>query len=227
MPNKTSLRAANNVRRGRLYSAALAVLAVLLFFALGREVVAHGEPPMLWAWEESLVNHSTLVAWWLTWTCYPKVLTPLCVVLLILAWRFPAWRGRVLVSIAVLLLCWRGADFLQHFFARPRRLDWVVKRETSFSYPSSHAAIVTGFYALWAVLLYYSDLPGSLRRVGALVLLLLSVAVCWARLALGAHYLTDLVGGALLGAGLAAAAAAIVPAAFARPVAGRPYSSAE
>jgi membrane-associated phospholipid phosphatase len=215
------------LRRRRVSNAVLALLALGLFFALGRDVVAHGEPPMFLASERSLINHSTLVGWWLTWACYPKVLVPICVALLVLAWRFQGWRGRVALSIVLLLLCWQGADFFQHFFARPRRLDWVVKHETSFSYPSSHAAIVTGFYALWAVLLYYSDLPRAVRRAGVVLLLLLSLAVCWARLALGAHYITDLVGGALLGVAFVLAAAAIVPGVFSRGVAGRLSSSAE
>jgi undecaprenyl-diphosphatase len=215
------------LRRNRACNAALALVALGFFFMLGRDVVAHGEPPMLWASERSLLNHATLVGWWLTWACYPKVLIPVCVGLLIVAWRFQEWRGRIVLSIVLLLLCWQGADFFQHFFARPRRLDWVVKHETSFSYPSSHAAIVIGFYALWAILLYYSDLPWAARRVGAILLLLLSLAVCWARLALGAHYLTDLVGGALLGIALVLGATTIVPAAFSRGVAGRLSSPAE
>jgi undecaprenyl-diphosphatase len=215
------------VREGRVYNGVLAVMALGFFFALGRYVVANGEPPGLWTWERSLVNHSTLVAWWLTWACYPKVLIPICVGLLILAWRFPEWRGRVVLSIGLLLLCWLGADFFQHFFARPRRLDWVVKHETAFSYPSSHAAITTGFYAFWAVLFYFSDLPGGVRKVGAFLLLLFALAICWSRLALGAHYLTDIAGGVLLGVAFVGAAAAIVPVAFSRGIAGRMSSAAE
>lgn len=211
----------------RLICASVALAAFALFVWLGRFVITNGEPPGLWARELALVNHSTLVAWWLTWLCYPKVLIPICFALLILAWRFPGWRGRVLLSVVLLLLCWRGADFFQHFFARPRRLDWVVKHETSFSYPSSHAAIVTGFYALWAMLLYLSDLPNGIRRLSALLLLVFCAAVCWSRLALGAHYLTDVAGGILLGIALVSAAAAFVPAGFFGSVAGRLSSSAE
>jgi membrane-associated phospholipid phosphatase len=227
MLSKTSLRAANSVSSRRLIWALAAVAAFALFLWLGRFVTTNGEPPGFWAGELPLLNHSTLVAWWLTWACYPKVLIPICLVLLVVAWRFPAWRGRVLLSVVLLLLSWRGADFFQHFFARPRRLDWVVRHETSFSYPSSHAAIVTGFYALWAMLLYLSDLPSSVRRLSVLLLLLFSAAVCWSRLALGAHYLTDIAGGILLGIAFVSGAAALVPAGFFRGVAGRLSSSAE
>jgi undecaprenyl-diphosphatase len=183
------------------------VIAIVLFagfMGLGSFVVANGEPANLWAWQQSLVNHSTLIAWWITWSCFPYVLLPIAIVLLILAWRLPAWRSRMLLSVVLLVACWRGADFFQHFFQRARPADWVVKHETSFSYPSSHAAIATGFYAAWAVMLYASQLPKSLRVPLAALLLLLAIAICWSRLALGAHYVTDVLGGIVLGGAFAA-----------------------
>jgi len=182
----------------RILAAIVAVVAFAAFLWLGFFVKARGEPAIFVGLERAWVDHSTLVAWWLTQGCYPHVLIPIAVVLLALAWPFPQWRWRIFVSLAMLLLCWRVADLFQHVFARPRRLDWVVKRETSFSYPSSHAAISTGFYVWWGVVLYWSELPRGVRVVGAVALPLLAMAICWSRLALGAHYLTDLLGGVLL-----------------------------
>jgi membrane-associated phospholipid phosphatase len=204
------------------------IVAAVLFVVLGVRVAHFGEPAALSGWEHALVGHSALVAWWLTWSCYVYGMVPIAVILLILAWLAPEWRVRILFSIAMLLLCWRGADFFQHVFARPRRLDWVVKHETSFSYPSSHAAISTGFYGLWALMLYVSELPSAARKTAAALLALLAIAICWARLALGAHYLTDLIGGALLAVAIVAAGLSIVPHAIsARQAAGRLYRSAE
>jgi membrane-associated phospholipid phosphatase len=189
----------------------VAFVSWALFVLLGTYVVHNGEPAALAALQQSLVNHSTLLAWWITWSCYVQVIGPIAVLLLIVALLVKTWRTRILFSIVTLLLCWRVADFLQHYFARPRPMDWVVKHETAFSYPSSHAAIAFGFYGLWAVMIYWSDLPAGVRRVGALLLALLTVAICWSRLALGAHYVTDLLGGALLAIGLVAAGLAVVP----------------
>lgn len=204
-----------------------ALLSFALFIALGAWITRHGEPATLTALEAALRDHSALIAWWLTWACYPKFLGPLGVILLLLAWRFPAWRVRIIFSIVMLLLCWQGADIAQHLFARPRRLDWVVKHETAFSYPSSHAAIAAGFYVLWAAMLYMSELPRAMRTTAAALLLLLSLAIYWSRLALGAHYVTDLIGGALLGLGLVCAGLAIFPRAMTPPVAGRASGAAE
>ncbi|HMF27607.1 MAG TPA: phosphatase PAP2 family protein [Candidatus Cybelea sp.] len=211
----------------RIKASLVAVAALACFVALGIEVTRYGESPGLLTWEDSLVNHSSLIAWWLTWSCYVQVLVPIVIVLLIVAWRVPAWRGRIIFSIVILLLCWRGVDFLQHVFARPRRLDWVVKHETAFSYPSSHAAIAIGFYGLWAWMLLMSQPPRAPRTVAAVLLAVLAFAICWARLALGAHYLTDLVGGALFAIFLVSAGLAIVPGIVFEPVAGRASVSAE
>jgi membrane-associated phospholipid phosphatase len=189
-----------------------AIVSFVLFLELGFFVTQHGEPAIFAGWERALLDHATLVAWWLTWACYPYVLVPIAVVLVVVAWRVPAWRTRIVLSLVLLVVCWQGADVFQHVFARPRRIDWVVKHETAFSYPSSHAAIAVGFYGFWAGTIAESSLPRALRIVGAALLAVLGAAVCWSRLALGAHYVTDLVGGGLLAGTALLAAAALVPA---------------
>jgi len=211
----------------RIKSLALALTAFAGFVALGAYAARNGEPTALLSWQEAIVGHSALVAWWLTWACYVQILVPVAVILLIAAWLAPAWRARILFSIVALLLCWRGADLFQHVFARPRPLDWIVKHETAFSYPSSHAAVATGFYGLWAVMLYKSELPRAVRVAGGIALAGIALAICWARLALGAHYVTDLLGGALLAVALVSAALAIVPVNLFPPAAGRLGAAAE
>jgi membrane-associated phospholipid phosphatase len=211
----------------RLSYGLIAVVAFICFDVLGFWVVRNGEPRALLAWEHSLLDRSTLIAWWLTWACYGKALIPVGVILLLIAWRVPAWRARILFTVVMLLLCWRGADLFQHLFARPRPLDWVVKHETAFSYPSSHAAIAAGFYGLWACILYRSELPRVWRSLLPTLLLILAIAVCWSRLALGAHYFTDLVGGVLLAVAIVAFALAVVPVRLFEPLAGRLRTAAE
>lgn len=198
----------------------LAVAFAAVFFTLGSQLAHHPDPAWLLTSEAAWVNHASLVAWRLTWLGYPQVLLPACLALIVVALRYPQWRLRVAVSIVVLLLAWLGADFFQHFFARPRRLDWVVRREAAFSYPSSHAAIATGFYLLWAAFVAGSAL--RYRVVLSLVLAAVAVGIMWSRLALGAHYLTDIIGGALWAAMLVSLAQALTPInVFGRP-AGRP-----
>jgi membrane-associated phospholipid phosphatase len=199
------MRKVSAVLPARSILVVVAAAFAIAFVALGIEIGRFGEPSILVGLEAALLNHSTLIAWWLTWACYPLVLGPIGIVLLVVAWRVPAWRGRILFSLGALLVCWLAADVFQHIFARPRRLDWVVKHETSFSFPSSHATIAVGFYGLWAYLIAWSDLPW--RRVVAWLPVALVLAVLWSRLALGAHYVTDLLGGAFLALALLCAGA--------------------
>lgn len=194
----------------RVTYAIVAAIAASLFVSLGIDVTRYGEPASLVAFERAVLGHGALIAWWLTWSCYVDVLVPIAIVLIVIAWRVPAWRGRIAFSLVMLVFCWRGADLAQHYFMRPRRLDWVVKHETAFSYPSSHAAIAVGFYALWAAMLATSELPRRTRAIAAACLAVFAVAICWARLALGAHYLTDLIGGGVLAVALVTAGGAVV-----------------
>jgi membrane-associated phospholipid phosphatase len=189
-----------------------AIASFALFLELGFFVAHHGEPAVFLAWERALFDRSPLIAWWLTWSCYAYVLVPIVVILAIVAWRLPQWRRRIVLSVVILIVCWQGADLFQHLFARPRPADWVVKHETAFSYPSSHAAIATGFYGLWASTIYASRLSRPVRIIVPLLLVVFAAAICWSRLVLGAHYITDLVGGALLALAVVYAAQAIVPA---------------
>lgn len=155
------------------------------------------------------VNHAALLAWVITWFGFFQVLLPIGVVLAIVAVAVPAWRSRLTFAILSLLIAWRGTDAWQHFFARPRRPDWVIKHELSFSYPSSHATIAVAFYVALAIFVARSALPG--RAWLASTLALLAVAIMWSRLALGAHYLTDIVGGILWGSTIVATLAACWP----------------
>jgi membrane-associated phospholipid phosphatase len=56
-----------------------------------------------------------------------------------------------------------------------------------------------------------SELSRSVRTFVPAILVALIVGICWSRLALGAHYLTDLIGGALLACALLSAGLAALP----------------
>lgn len=183
--------------KARLVSTAIALVAFGCFIALGSAVGRLPDPNPLMSWEAAWTNHSTLVAWWLTWCGYAYVLAPVCLVLVAMGARSPWWRWRSGFAILSLLIAWRGADLFQHLFDRPRRLDWVVKHETAFSFPSSHAAIATGFYLVLAIFAWRSG--GRFGRPAACLLAVLAAGILWSRLALAAHYATDLLGGILWG----------------------------
>jgi undecaprenyl-diphosphatase len=188
--------------------AGIAIFAI--FFALGGFVVRHGEPPFLWAFAQQVRGHALGLAWAFTNAGWAQVLAPLYAFCLIVAAVSKRWRIRALYVVVVALICWGLADGFQHFFARPRRGDWLIRHEHAFSYPSSHAAIATGFYFLWAVVLLRSELPRGLRYTAFVVLTAFTIGIVWSRLALAAHYPTDVFGGILLGLAVSLLAAAAV-----------------
>lgn len=175
-----------------------AAVCFAVFLLLAVSVGRGPDPAWLLTIEHTWVNHGTLVAWWFTNLGYWYVLVPLCLIAIGVAIAKPAWRWPVALTIVALLLSWQGADAWQHLFGRVRRLDWVWKHETAFSFPSSHAAIAAGFYGFWAWLLARTATRAA--SVSSVVLTLAAIGIVWSRLALGAHYLTDVLGGILWGA---------------------------
>lgn len=80
---------------------------------------------------------------------------------------------------------------------RPEHLTEIVS-ESSYSYPSGHAAGSIFVYGLLAWLVT-RDLPPRRRLPGFSVALLLVVGIATTRVLLQVHYLTDVIGGMLLG----------------------------
>jgi membrane-associated phospholipid phosphatase len=130
-----------------------------------------------------------------------------CAALLVFGFIRRDWLLRVVISVITLIAAWQTSDFFKLVFARPRMAGWIAIHETSFSYASGHATLSAAFYGLWACYLAASG-HGRGRFVVAWLLVAFILAVGWARLALGAHYLSDVVGGYLLGSAFAALALA-------------------
>ncbi|MFJ1594890.1 phosphatase PAP2 family protein [Kitasatospora albolonga] len=138
-------------------------------------------------------------------------------------WFWDPWTMRALVAVAVVVLWWRGARLLALWVAaaslvgsllqqgvkaavdrdRPRWPDPVDTAHFA-AFPSGHAmtAAVSCGLLLWLLRLYGA---GPALWAGAAVVAALSVAgVAVTRLYLGVHWLTDVVGGVLLGAAVVA-----------------------
>ncbi len=96
-------------------------------------------------------------------------------------------------------------------FRRVRPDGWLLYRERDLSYPSGHAATAIVFYGWFAALaLRDPGIPHALALALAVPPALCVAGLPWSRLALGAHYATDVLGGALFAVGWSCAAAALL-----------------
>ncbi|HEY9180135.1 MAG TPA: phosphatase PAP2 family protein [Candidatus Baltobacteraceae bacterium] len=187
-----------------------AIVLLAGFLWLGYDVTPHGEPPALWAFAQNVRGHAVAAAWVLTNAGYAYVLAPLYLLCILLAIFSRRWRVPALVIVGAGLVAWGAADYFQHDFARPRRHDWLIRHEHAFSYPSSHAAICTAFYFYWGLALLRAHARAWLRWTAFALLTTLTLGIIWSRLALAAHYPTDVIGGTVLGAVVILLAEALV-----------------
>lgn len=136
-----------------------------------------------------------------------------------------AWQ--VVLGAVVIWLLWRrlprlalfvvitsvGSSLLNTFVKaavdrlRPVLTD-PVAQESGPSFPSGHAqSAIVGYAVL--LLVFLPILHGTWRRVAAILAVLMVLAIGFSRVALGVHYVSDVVGGLVLGAAWVAIMASV------------------
>jgi membrane-associated phospholipid phosphatase len=177
---------------------AAALVCAILYPALGI-AVSHAPPSGIDVAGRALLGGSPHLALLFTESCYWYVLLALGIAGIIVALRAPAWRERIITWLVTMVVFWQISDALKNVFRRPRPDYWRIIHEPTFAYSSGHAMFATIVYGLWAWYVWRSDLPRPIRVVVAPLLVLWASGILWSRLALGAHYVTDLIGGVMLG----------------------------
>lgn len=118
------------------------------------------------------------------------LLTVLC------ARKHPKLGGSVAVN---LLLAWLLNERLKMIFQRPRPADpWLV-HETGFSFPSGHSMVSMAFYGFLIYLVWRCVTNQKLKYTLTAVLGVLILLIGLSRIYLGVHYVTDVLGGFLIG----------------------------
>jgi undecaprenyl-diphosphatase len=180
----------------------LDVIAVLLFaafIALGLQV---SNRPLTRLDAEAVYFRGQLtgLALLLTISGRAPAMTASCIVAIA---AFSVLRLPIGVAVIVALsqlLSQIVVELMKALFKRMRPDYWLVGREAGHSYPSGHSTTAVVFFIGWTVVIAFGTLPANVKTAGIALLALWALGVMWSRLALGAHYLSDVFGGALFGA---------------------------
>lgn len=127
----------------------------------------------------------------------PLLLLGLIGIAALAALRLPLWIG---AGVLLSQITSQGVvELIKHLFHRARPNHWLVYHEPGYSYPSGHASTAIVFFGSWLLIILMAPLPRPAKIVCAAVLFVWMLGIDWSRLDLGAHYLTDVIGGTLLG----------------------------
>jgi len=178
----------------RIVSAAACAIA---YVALGM-AVSRTPPALDVTAHDVFYGHGVAAAAVFTQAGRFPVYVALSIALLVFGAVRRAWLRRAVVSVVVLAAAWRVGDAFKDYFERARPARELVFSESSYAYASSHATLALTFYAGLALYAWRADLPLGVRTALGVAAAAFILAQSWSRLALGAHWLTDILGGFLL-----------------------------
>lgn len=90
-------------------------------------------------------------------------------------------------------------ELIKTRYRRIRPEYWLDRLEAGHSYPSGHATTAVIFFCAWAAVAAASTLPPAAKIPICAALVGWAGGVSWSRLALGAHYFSDVAGGTFFG----------------------------
>jgi membrane-associated phospholipid phosphatase len=126
---------------------------------------------------------------------------PVIVIVAVVAAAYAVAAGRPRV---VLALAWTPLAFLldsaiKLLVRHPRPTVAMIALPPDYSFPSGHAVAASALYVTLALLAAGVERRAGPRRLLIASGVLVAVLVAWSRVYLGVHYLSDVVGGLLLG----------------------------
>lgn len=186
-------------------AAALFVAFILLGLAVARR------PLGIWDARAVLFRaQATQLALLFTRSGRSKALTAgyIAAIAVFAAAHLPVWIPLVLA--ASQLVSQIVVEAFKMLYKRTRPDYWLVGLEAGHSYPSGHAATAVITFGGWASVIALSSLPEALKYALAASFALWATGIVWSRLALGAHYFSDVTGGILFGSAWLCALAVVV-----------------
>lgn len=198
------------MRAGRLLPAGIACLVAAIVLGL---VVAGGPPPAVDRETAAWVHAERLDALDTAWRAIALLGGSLALGAVVLAVCAALWRRVDRRPLLFLVASFGGAEVLvwtlKALFDRPRPPRSLhLATVGSPSYPSGHTVVATAV-AVAVIVLAVRAHEVPRRRPAIALLALLPVVIGADRVALGVHWVTDVAGGALIGAGWALVCAAV------------------
>jgi membrane-associated phospholipid phosphatase len=201
-----SRRLARAVVYAVIVAVPIAALAFLVRSKFG-PLVDLDQRVILWATNYSRAHDrfESAAATWETvsqpWVMYAVVGVPAC----LFAWFGPKLRTRAAWALATMATGWMIAGAIKAGVQRARPvIDDPFAVHAGYSFPSGHATnnaivVTVVLFLLWPVL------GPAARRVLVVIGALWVLITCADRLFMGAHFLSDVIAGVLLGCGLCVA----------------------
>ena len=117
---------------------------------------------------------------------------------------FLSWRRRRRMTAAFILFAtattWTIDVLLKHHYARARPLiTQALAGAHGYSFPSGHALGSSCIVGMFAYLIVRSDRRMRTKVLSCLAALTFVTLVCWSRIYLGVHWVTDVLAGVALG----------------------------
>ncbi len=145
-------------------------------------------------------GRGTNLAWIFTVTGYGPTLSATYAAFFVLALAL----HRSILELCMLTLTQMLSQFsagrLKLVFKRLRPEKWLKRQEHDSSFPSGHATTAAVTFAGIVLLVWRSSLPHDLKVAASIPPACFALGIGWSRLVLGAHYLSDVLGGYAFGA---------------------------
>lgn len=177
---------------------ALAAGALACTLAVGAYVVSRPFTPVDIA-SIALRGEATPLAILFTRSGYWQALTGIFIVVFSLCMLFRRDPAFVIALGVTQVLSQLAVDGIKAIFKRTRPDDWLFHQELGYSFPSGHATTTIVVFGGLLLLLWSTPIPRPFRLAATIGLAIWIVGIPWSRMALGAHYGTDVIGGMLFG----------------------------